>query len=197
MRLLIALLLIAPLCLVGCASTGGIPLAGTSVDVGIAAALGKLADNKLMNILDQDVADTLAWVNGPAGPTDPLQKFQALQCPTAISLARADFKTKVGALQVLLNTPASDGAVMAPAKVEVILYLTKLRYGAHTKGPSPQAMAAQLKTDIAVRVTAVLDSCRSIFPLKQVDELAKIAEKAGLLVVPGGPAAEMALGALL
>ena len=180
-------LLLIPLILVlaaGCASSGSLPLAGTPAAQDVSDALGQLADHPLMVRLDRDALDTLAWVNGPDGPKDPLRQFQATMCPTAVQLSRADFKQKVAMVQAMLAAPATDPTKSGTGP-EIILYLTKLRYSTQ-QGMDPKAQLEQLKTDIAARVTAVVDSCRSIVPLKQIDEVVKLANKAGLAIGTGG-----------
>lgn len=176
------------LALTACASSGSLPGAGTPAAQDVSDALGKLADHPLMVRLDKDAVDTLAWVNGPDGPKDPLRKAQASMCPVAVQLGRADFKQKVAMIQAMLAAPVDPNAVNAgDSGVEMILYLTKLRYSTQ-QGLDPKAQLEQLKTDVAARVTFVVDSCRSIVPLKQIDEVLKLANKAGLAVGTGGAA---------
>lgn len=177
----------AALALAGCASSGTIPLAGTPLAKDVSAALGKLADNKLLTAVKKDTTDTKAWVaTGPDAPTDPLLRAKALVCPTMVDLATDNLTTKILALQALLDPPTiADAGAASSANPEIILFLTKLRYSTNA-GANPQVLIATLKKDIFERVTAVVDGCRAIFPAKQVEEMLKLAEKAGILTVSGG-----------
>lgn len=184
----IILVLLLTLALAGCASSGTLPLAGTPIAKDMSAALGKLADNKLLTALKKDTTDTKAWVaTGADAPTDPLLKFKAALCPTSIDLATDNLKAKILTLQALLD-PATTPGTPTAKNLEIILSLTKLRYSTN-QSANPQAMIASLKKDIFERVTAVADGCRGIFPAKQVDEMLKLAEKAGILTFSGGAAA--------
>ncbi len=153
-----------------------------------AEALGQLADNPLFNAVNKDANDTLAWVNGPQGPTDPLVKFRASECPTAVVLASADLKAKIATLQgLMLALDARLSSDAAPSSPELILALTKLRYGpAGQPGSDPQALIATVKHDVAERVTAVVDSCRAVIPMRQMDQVLRLAAKAGLVAGTGG-----------
>jgi hypothetical protein len=200
MRTLIITL--ALLTLTGCATVGGIKTDAAAVtatvkaDVGIPTAsplqtladgIGQLADHPLFKAVIQDATDTQVWVNN-AG-LDPLNTFRASQCPTAILLATQDFQAKAKGFQAMLTgLDAKIGGLSASGGPEIILFLTKLRYG---QGPAvdPKAQVQQIKTDVTNRVTAVVDSCRAIVPLKQINEVLKIAGKAGLTIGSGGAAA--------
>ena len=182
-----AALALTALALTACATANsGGPLAT------IADSLGQLADNKLLTDVGQDAADTLAWVEEQkaAGKLSDLAAFRAAQCPTAIVLATADLKAKIARLQAMLKAEEEKltafGALDGP---HLILFLTKLRYGAvGAPGSDPKALIAAMKHDIAERVTAVADSCRALMPLKQMDELLKLALKGGLVGGTGGAA---------
>ncbi len=158
----------------------------------LAAGIGQLADHPLFKLVIKDATDTQAWVNGPEGPTDKLKKFRASQCPTSILLATQDFQEKAKQFQAILlgldSKLTGFGDAMAGSGPEIILFLTKLRYG---QGPAvdPKAQVQAIKDDVTNRVTAVVDGCRGTVPLKQLDQVAKIAEKAGLVGISGGAAA--------
>ena len=195
-----ALLSIALLAMFGCATVGD--FGGTDIPVlsklpvaekasdgsSVSEALGKLADNPLLRAANQDADDTLAWI--ATQTMTPLQKFQASACPTAIKLATADLRVKVKTLQNLLDVKAADLTGIATQGPHLVLALTKLRYGAAgAPGSNPQALVAELKKDVAARVTAVLDSCRMIFPGHEIAAVLKLAGRAGLLGATGGAAA--------
>lgn len=154
----------------------------------MADALDKLADNPLFNAVNRDANDTLAWVNGPLGPTDPLMKFRASECPTAVILASGDLKAKLAMLRgLILGLDARLASVAGPSSPELLLALTKLRYGsAGQPGSDPKALIATLRHDVAERVTAVVDSCRAVIPIRQMDHALQLAAKAGLLAGTGG-----------
>lgn len=174
------------LALTGCATSGGGLIAT------IADSLGQLADNRLLTAVGQDAADTLAWVaeQKAAGKLSDLAAFRAAQCPTAITLATADLKAKIAALQAALKAEEAKGTAMGALDgPHLILALTKLRYGpAGAPGSDPKALIASIKHDVAERVTAVADSCRAILPMHQMAELMKLALKAGLVGGTGGAA---------
>ena len=148
----------------------------------LSAALGKLANNKLLADVNQDAADTLVWVDSAAGPTDPLMKFQAKACPTAIQLATGSIQQNIAQMQSLIgqiDTQAQN--IASGGNPEIILALTKLRYGpAGTPGSDPSAMLANLKTTLWAQISAVVDSCRQIVPAKQIADVLKQAGAAGL-----------------
>ena len=148
---------------------------------GISAALGVLANNKLLSAVNNDSDLTLAWVASPEGPTDPLAKFQAASCPTAVKLATGSIQQNIAALQARLAELDANAQGLGTEGPHIILTLTKLRYGqAGAPGSDPSTMVAELKKTIFSQISAVVDSCRQIFPAKQVNELMKQAAAAGL-----------------
>lgn len=162
------------------------PAPGQTPLQALADAIGKLGENKLLSAVNKDAADTLLWVNSQTQLT-PLQKFRASQCPTAVQLATADLQAKIKMFQGLLASLDSQAQGAAGADPELILFFTKLRYGpAGQPGSDPKAMLAQVKQDVTERVTAVVDSCRAIIPVKQINEVLRLAGKAGLTVGTGG-----------
>ena len=153
--------------------------AGTPMH-GLSDFLGKLAENPLFKAADQDAKDTIAWV--AVNVSDPLQRFRATQCPQAVLLATADFRTKVATYQVLLtglDEHLKSAEVSGP---HLILMNTKLRYG---NPGNPKEQLRMLREDIGARVMAVADSCRAIIPVKQLEEVLGLAVKAGILGTTG------------
>lgn len=165
------------------------PIATGTQDVG--QSLDLIANNPLLSAVNKDATDTLAWVNSPAGPTDPLAKLQASACPQAILAATASLQANVASLKTLLGNMSAD-ATKNLSSPELLLALTKLRYApAGAPGADPSAMIAQLKSSIFAQVTAVCDMCRSVFPAKQVAELVMAAGKIGGVAMTGGAAAPL------
>lgn len=154
----------------------------------IIEALDKLENNALLTAVNRDATDTITWVNGQPTLT-ALQTFRAKACPMSVQLATQDLQAKIELLKALLQGVQAQAAGAAAQGPELILFFTKLRYGpAGQPGSDPQAMISQLKQDIAERVTAVVDSCRAIIPIKQIDEVVQLAGKAGLAVGTAGAA---------
>ena len=154
----------------------------------IVEALDKLENNALLTAVNRDATDTISWVNGQPTLT-PLQSFRAKACPLAVQLATQDLQAKIELLKGLLQGVQAQAAGAAAQGPEVILFFTKLRYGpAGQPGSDPQAQIAQLRQDVAERVTAVVDSCRAIIPIKQIDEVVQLAGRAGLAVGTAGAA---------
>ena len=163
------------------------PAAPAKTDL-IIDALDKLENNALLTAVNRDATDTISWVNGQPTLT-PLQSFRAKACPLAVQLATQDLQAKIELLKGLLQGVQAQAAGAAAQGPELILFFTKLRYGpAGQPGSDPQAMIGQLKQDVAERVTAVVDSCRAIIPIKQIDEVVQLAGKAGLAVGTAGGA---------
>ena len=156
-------------------------------------ALGKLANNKLLAAVNQDAMDTNAWVDSAQGPTDPLLKFQAHACPTSILLANASIQQTISQMQGLITQlNIQQQNVLSGGNPEIILTLTKLRYGnPGTPGSDPSAMLASLKTTLWAQISAVVDNCRQVIPVKQINDILKQAAAAGLTA-----GASSALGAL-
>lgn len=157
--------------------------------------LDKIANNRLLTAINQDADRTLALIdawqtqNPPA--LTPLLEFQARACPTAAKLASADLKEKIDMLKSALGLVDTELAGFDPTQPAIIYFFTKLRYGpagVGIAGLDPKAAIAQLKADVAGRVTAVMDSCRQIVPLKQIDELNQLLLKGGLIAGTGGAA---------
>ncbi len=148
----------------------------------LSAALGNLANNKLLTAVNQDAADTLVWVDSAQGPTDPLMKFQAQACPTAIQLATGSIQQTVAQMQSLISQlDTQQQNIASGGNPELILQLTKLRYGpVGTPGSDPSAMLANLKTVLWAQISAVVDSCRQIVPAKQIAGILQQAAAAGL-----------------
>lgn len=189
-RILLVLMLV--IWLTGCATTSAnpvaeslaAPIATATEDVG--KALDLIANNPLLAAVNKDATDTLAWVNSADGPKDPLTQLQASVCPEAIKRATASLQSNVASLKSLLASQ-SAGLASNLSSPELLLALTKLRYAqAGAPGADPAAMIAQLKSSIFSQVTAVCDMCRSVFPAKQVAELAMAAGKVGGAVATGG-----------
>jgi hypothetical protein len=158
-------------------------------------AIGKLGHNKLLTAVGADADATLAWIDQMQATTpptlSPLAEFRARACPTAVKVATADLQQKIQILQAVLGSVDAQISGFDPTQPEIILFFTKLRYGPAAGGIAgldPKAAIAQLKQDVAERVTAVVDSCRALIPLKQIDEVVQLAGKAGLLVGTGGAA---------
>ena len=145
----------------------------------LADVLDRLASNPLLTAVNNDADATLAWVD-KAG-LDPLAAFQAKACPTAVKLATGSIQTEVAQAKALLaeiNGRVTD--LENGGSPQLILAMTKLRYGPKgTAGSDPAAMLADLKTTLYGQVSAVVDSCRQIFPAKQTASLVKAA--AGLM----------------
>jgi hypothetical protein len=156
----------------------------------LADALDKLANNPLIVAANKDAADTLAWVNGPNGPTDPMLKSRATQCPDMVQKATGNLQASIAKLKEQIAGLETQIAGSANPGPELILFFTKLRYGpAGTPGADLKSMIASAQHDIFERVTAVADSCRGIFPAKQAKELMDAAVKVGGVAVTGGAAA--------
>ena len=148
-----------------------------------AAAVAALARHPLLHLAVKDADATLAWVEAHRATLGPLKAFRASQCPTAVKLAVADLLEKVLALKQRLHAMRqrlTDG----PTTPEVILALTKLKYGDPV---DPQAAIGQLRDDIAMRLGAVTPSCAGLLPVEQLADLARLAGRAGLLTTPLAP----------
>ncbi len=151
----------------------------TPTQTPLADVLDRIANNPLLSAVNNDADATIVWVN-QAG-LDPLATFQALACPTAIKLATSSIQQEVAQAKGLLaDISGRVSELEAGASPRLILTLTKLRYGPKgTPGSDPAAMLADLKTTMYGQISAVVDSCRQIFPAKQVDVLLK--QAAGLV----------------
>ena len=161
---------------------------GSPVAEKVSDLLDALANHPLLIAANKDADDTLAWV--AVTPLSPLEKFRASSCPTAIKLATADLRAKIAVLKGLLadiDTRESGTGAQEPG---VVFKLTKLRYGPPgASGSDPRALLATAKHDVAERVTAVVDSCRAIVPIRQINDVLRVAAKAGLVGATGGAAA--------
>ena len=141
----------------------------------LADILDRIASNPLLTAVNRDADATIAWVNS-AG-LDDLAKFQALACPTSIKLTTASIQAEVAQAKALLAE--INGRVQGlqnGQSPELILALTKLRYGPKgSPGSDPAAMLADLKTTLFAQISAVVDNCRQIFPMKQTVDLTNLA----------------------
>lgn len=140
---------------------------------GCATVTPNLADNPLSKMVDADVEATIAWVNGPEGPTDPLLKFQALACPTALKLAKESVKKNTDALQALLEVKLKRAQEIADgSSPQILLALTKMRYSPEEDIDSK---ISQLEKEMYAQITAVADNCRQVIPAHQLRQLAQFA----------------------
>ena len=157
-----------------------VTIAGTPTQSPLADVLDRIANNPLLTAVNKDADDTIAWVN-QAG-LDQLATFQALACPTAIKLTTASIQTEVAQAKALLaQIDTTAQGLQNGQSPELILALTKLRYGPKgTPGSDPANMLTDLKTTLWGQISAVVDSCRQIFPAKQTAALMK--EAAGLMM---------------
>jgi hypothetical protein len=145
-------------------------------------ALDILANNKLLRMVNTDADDTLAWVNSSYGPTDPLLKYQAQACPTAVKLATGSIQETIAELKTNLQEVDDNVQLFADdGNPRLILKLTKLRYGKPGQpGSDPAERVATLKKVLWAQISAVVDSCRMIVPTSQIDNLLHQAAAAGI-----------------
>jgi len=180
-------LLIPLLLLVGCATTDvitGAPITLPAKDKAtIDDALVQLANNQLIAAAIDDAAATVAWVNTQSS-MDPMKKALAMACPTAVDAAAKDFHDKVLSYRDKFNAIGVDIQQIDVSKPRAILLLTQLKYGG--AGFDPKAELAEIKEDINLRLDALFTGCMHLFPKKQVNQLAGLAAKAGLISTGAG-----------
>ncbi len=178
-------LLIWPLLLLtGCASVPiAPPVSGDAVVPPPAEQVDlwtQLANNDLAKAATADADKTLAWVDAEvaAQRLSPLKAAMAKVCPTMVKMAAADFKDKVLALKAALDNLKTQGQDMDLSKPQVIYVLTRLKYG---QGFNPQQKIAELKDDVITRLDALLTGCLGLLPVKQANQVLKLAVKLGLV----------------
>ncbi len=174
-----------------CATTDvltGLPLpspgtTGQSTDID---PLIQLANNPLIAAVLDDAAATQTWVDvqEKAG-MDPIKVTLARACPTAAKFAAVDFHDKVLALKSALDGVGQqiEAIDLSKPQPRVILRLTQLKYGT---GLDIQTQIAEIKADINLRLDALTTGCLHLFPKKQLNALAGLALKAGLISTGGG-----------
>lgn len=178
-------MLAAAAVLTGCASTAGVitpapataPAAASSTD-----AIDALKGHPLLQLAVNDADATLAWVDTEvaAGRLTEPKSTLARACPQAVKFAANDLAQKLDQLKAKLEGLAKGGE--APPGPRLILHLTQLKYGPQL---DPQAQLAQLRADVGLRLDALTTGCAHLFPVKQINDLAALAGKAGLLSTVG------------
>lgn len=179
------------LLLVGCATTDvltGEPLQsmippGATIAPGSEPpsmdVLTQLANNGLIAAVLDDASATEAWVNAQNPPLEPMKRTLALACPTAARAAATDFHDRVLQYKALLDQAKGDASDSFVGKPRLMLHLTQLKYGANL---DPQALIAQAKADINLRLDALWTGCSHLFPKKQAIDFVDVATKAGFKV---------------
>lgn len=160
----------------------------------IVKALGELKNFKLFVDVRKDAADTIAMVNSPAwASVSSMDKFAALQCPTAIQEAMANFDQNLDGLStLLLQVDAQMQGLAAGGSIEIIKTATMLKFGpSGMVGSDPKAIASVYQTAIMKQINLVRRSCAQIIPDQQIKDALNLATKAGLVAGTGGGAAPL------
>lgn len=179
LRLCVSLLLLS-----ACAATDGI--LGLEPGPGLSGLdpLTQLAESGLIAAVLEDAAATLEWVEAQerAG-MDPVKVTLARACPLAAQFAATDFRDKVLGLKSLLDQVGVHPVLVNLAQPRLMLRLTLMKYGSE---PSLEERIAALRADLALRLDALFTGCAHLFPRRQVQDLAILAGKSGLLSTGGG-----------
>lgn len=194
-RIGIALLALFALATFGCATSAGQQafavltpdLASDAID-----ALGKIKELPILKHAAADAKATQAWADANLKGKEPLKYQLASACPTATNAVIGEMTANIDGLIALLKAhqqpPEQPTAGLMP-----MLFLTQLKYG--EKSADPKAQIGALKDKMALHMDALFTGCAHLFPKKQVNDLAKLLTKAGILAT--NPALAPIAGALL
>ncbi len=152
----------------------------------------KAALQPIIVTVSKDAAATRAWATQVLGPTgtnpDPVKYALANACPTATDavagLINGTIDGMIAQVQAITSPPdpsLSGGLLM--------LQLTQLKYGT---SPNPQTQLAALRAQADLQLDALFTGCQHLFPKKQVNDILRLAGKAGITGFSGG-----ALGPLM
>lgn len=194
---------LATLLAAGCSTTAGQQLEQkvlTKSNLG-ADAVKALQDLKaglapVLDVVAQDSAATRGWANTVLGPKgsnpDPIKYALANACPTAVDAVGPFVNQTIDGIitqiQAITGTPTDPTAPQG----RLILFLTQLKYGPQT---DPRVQITALRAQLELQVDALFTGCMHLFPQKQVNDLLRLAARAGLVVGSSGSLAPV-LGVL-
>ncbi len=189
----IGIALVALMALVGCATTAGQQvLDKTNLGADTVKALQDLKAElqPVLATVGEDAAATRAWSNkvlGPQGTSPDVLKYRlANACPDATDAVGGAINQTLDNLIAQVQSMTGQSADPTAPKGRLMLFLTQLKYGPQA---DPKAQLAALQASMALQMDALFTGCAHLFPKKQVNDILRLAAKAGITGFTGGAAA--------
>ena len=194
MRTLTIIALAVTLALAGCGTSAEKQLQRSLAPDVLPGTITALTDLKrgLANLplLAQDVKATHAYAAGVFGKDgrtpDPVKFALADACPTAVdAISGLIGQTIDGIIAQLQGLAAPDPN--APSGF-LMLFLTQIKYGTQ---PDPKAQLTALRAQLDLQMDALFTGCMHLFPKKQMNDVLRLAAKAGVTGFSGGTLAPL------